>query len=302
MHRIAVSSVVLALAFAGCALDRSPLSPVVDAGILPTDVPSLDAPRADVPGLDAPTTDVPGLDAPMMDVPAPDDVPMIDAGFDAGFDAGLPDVPLDTPPDVPVDARCSTGPDRDGDGVRDVCDPCPDDAADDADGDGRCDSMDVCPGQDDRIDGDGDGTPDGCDSWPCGTEPTVALPVTVSEATVTSLSLGGGDNTVVASAGTTLTASVGYSIVDCGCSGCIDQIEVGLVPGARSFCAYDGNPMCRTATTGTFPGTIAVPAASGVYEVRFTRAQDWSCNDEGRTDWWLGTPGGEGRIGVICVR
>ncbi|MBK7826933.1 MAG: thrombospondin type 3 repeat-containing protein [Nannocystis sp.] len=81
---------------------------------------------------------------------------------------------------------CGDGPDADSDGQPDVCDPCPDDAANDADGDGLCgdadpcptgveadadgdgvcDRADVCPGSDDALDGDLDGVADGCDLCP----------------------------------------------------------------------------------------------------------------------------------------
>lgn len=306
----------LLLVVCGCSLNRAPIVPgVPDAGV--------DAPAMDVPGLDAPdvpVADVPGLDAP-----------------DAPNDAGASDVPLDTP-----DAPCAAGPDRDGDGVVDLCDPCPDDrpddpdgdgvctsadvcpagddrndrdadgqpdacdpcpddAPDDSDGDGTCDSSDVCPGSDDRADEDADGIPDGCDDWPCGTRPTIGLPLTRDEATITSLSIDGGGNTAVVMAGSTMSWVLGYSIVDCGCTGCIDQIEVGLVPGRREFCAYDGNPSCATASTGSRTRSAAVPMASGLYDVRFFRAQDNGCNAMGRTDWWLGVPPADNRIGVICV-
>ena len=57
-------------------------------------------------------------------------------------------------------------PDADGDGVIDLCDPCPQDNPDDTDGDSVCDSEDICPGFDDTADEDGDGVPDGCDICP----------------------------------------------------------------------------------------------------------------------------------------
>jgi hypothetical protein len=65
----------------------------------------------DVPGLDAPVLDVPVLDVPVLDVPLDAPIALLDAP-DVPIDA-----PLDTPPDVPTDARCSSGADRDGDGV-----------------------------------------------------------------------------------------------------------------------------------------------------------------------------------------
>ncbi len=55
--------------------------------------------------------------------------------------------------------------DRDGDGVRDCLDACPDDATDDRDADGICDSEDACP-DDPANDGDGDGICDSSDDCP----------------------------------------------------------------------------------------------------------------------------------------
>jgi hypothetical protein len=288
----------------GCALQRSPITEGRDVGMdgAPPDAPidaGADVPGADVPGLDAPMLDAPMLDAPMSDVPERD-APMLDAPADVPLDVPL-DVPADVPPDVPTDARCSTGPDSDGDGVVDACDPCPADPDDDSDDDGVCDSDDACPGSDDGDDDDGDAVPDGCDTWPCGAAPSITLPVTVNEATVTELVLEGGGNTYVATPGEAVSAEVHYAIVDCGCGGCVDQIEVGLVPGARAFCAYSGNPACATPSTGVHTDDLDVPAASGVYDVRIARAQDFGCNYMGRTDWWLGPPDETGTIGVICV-
>jgi len=56
--------------------------------------------------------------------------------------------------------------DGDGDGIGDVCDPCPVDNPDDTDGDGVCNSDDICPSGDDSVDNDGDGVPDACDPCP----------------------------------------------------------------------------------------------------------------------------------------
>jgi len=76
--------------------------------------------------------------------------------------------------------------DSDDDGIGDLCDVCPYDAADDADADGHCsdvdncsavynpdqadtdgdlvgDACDLCAGYDDALDSDGDTVPDGCD-------------------------------------------------------------------------------------------------------------------------------------------
>ncbi|MBL9107325.1 MAG: hypothetical protein JNL82_40925 [Myxococcales bacterium] len=69
----------------------------------------------------------------------------------------------DSTTEAPPCGPGSPGPDADGDGVPDECDPCPDDNPDDSDGDGVCDGADACPGGDDGLDSDDDGTPDFCD-------------------------------------------------------------------------------------------------------------------------------------------
>ena len=58
--------------------------------------------------------------------------------------------------------------DADGDGLGDVCDPCPDEASNDADGDGYCEDDDNCPDETnaDQADGDGDDVGDVCDNCP----------------------------------------------------------------------------------------------------------------------------------------
>ncbi|MEM1180891.1 MAG: SdrD B-like domain-containing protein [Acidobacteriota bacterium] len=72
---------------------------------------------------------------------------------------GVTDVP-DLCPDI-ADPDQSDG---DDDGVGDVCDACRgDDASGDTDRDLTCDDSDLCPGSDDGLDADLDGTPDGCD-------------------------------------------------------------------------------------------------------------------------------------------
>ena len=58
--------------------------------------------------------------------------------------------------------------DGDGDGLGDICDACPSDAANDADGDGVCGDVDNCPAVVNAVqaDGDGDGLGDACDACP----------------------------------------------------------------------------------------------------------------------------------------
>ncbi len=62
--------------------------------------------------------------------------------------------------------ECAGDLDSDGDGIPDLCDPCPDDSPDDSDGDGTCNSADLCQGDDAGGDSDGDGVCDGSDACP----------------------------------------------------------------------------------------------------------------------------------------
>ena len=112
----------------------------------------------------------------------------------------------------------------------------------------------------------------------------------------------GGGNVAVVDRSAMISLSLSYSITDCACTGCIDQIEVGWVPGARLFCAYDNNPRCSTASTGTSTQMVTTPSSPGLYDLRFGLAQDYSCFQGGRTDWFTGAPSAAGRVGVICVR
>jgi len=96
----------------------------------------------------------------------------------------------------------------------------------------------------------------------------------------------------------TFTVSAGYSIIDCICPNCIDQIQIGLVPGMRKVCLYDGNPNggpnnnCMTPTTGTATRTLTAPAMPGVYEVRFRVGQDNDCDgsNNDHLGWWTNVP------------
>jgi hypothetical protein len=222
------------------------------------------------------------------------------------------DLPADgpRPPDASLpDTNPCVGPDGDGDGKVDVCDPCPLDSPDDPDGDGVCTAVDRCLAGNDDNDDDGDSLPDACDEWPCGAAPT-APPATVTWATgnenvtLSNITVAGTGQRVVANPGQVLAVSATYSIVDCQCPGCIDQIEIGLIPGGKHGCLYNGNPggaSCNTPTSATAMRNVTAPTTPGTYSLRFNRGNDSSC--QGNGVWWANVPPAVGNtFAILCVR
>ena len=178
--------------------------------------------------------------------------------------------------------------------------------------------MTDAPNPDAPIDGptpcgddDSDGVCNAVDTWPCGPQPpSPGDPVTLDDVfmtdhqttTLSGASLGAGKHRVVAP-GATVTVSASYSVLDCICTGCIDQIQVGLVPGTLKKCIYDGNPPCGSSTTGASNVTLTAPTTPGVYDVRFRIGQDYSCNgnDGTHTGWWVSAPAASTTVAKICV-
>jgi hypothetical protein len=112
------------------------------------------------------------------------------------------------------------------------------------------------------------------------------------------------DQRAVVTPGASIAIKAAYSIVDCQCSGCIDQIEIGFHSIGKATCLYSGNPNgngnCQVATTGMTTRTITAPAQPGVYELRFNRGNDNSCQDNGM--WWANVPPGDGnKFALVCV-
>jgi hypothetical protein len=182
----------------------------------------------------------------------------------------------------------------------------------DQDHDGACDPVDRCPGFDDRLDADGDGIPDGCDDWPCGARPVAPSPTVAADvltggkhATVTLR-----DTTVegqalfVAAPGAPMKLATSYTIVDCICPNCIDQIEVGLAPGTRAGCIFDAKPgstpTCATGSSATTTFALAAPTTPGLYEVRFNLGQAYTC--DAHADWWNQPPTALATVALVCVR
>lgn len=224
--------------------------------------------------------------------------------------------------DVPVDARVIDapppdtepcfGPDGDGDGKVDVCDPCPFDSPDDPDLDGVCTAADRCLTGNDAADADSDTVPDACDTWPCGAAPA-ALPTFVAwttpteNVTLTAIDGAGMGQRIVVNPGAVVAVTATFSIIDCECPNCIDQIEVGLIPGGKLACFYNGNPQgssvsgCTTPTIDTATRNLTAPTTPGAYAIRFNRGNDNSCQLNGA--WWANSPPGAGTtIAMLCVR
>lgn len=152
------------------------------------------------------------------------------------------------------------------------------------------------------ADDDADGVCTAVDTWPCGPEPA-DLPATVTYDEV----MGTAHITIqltnpvlddtrklVVTAGATVTLKAQYSIIDCVCPNCLDQIEVGFVPGGRQGCIYNGNPqgnapeLCTTATTGSTQTALTAPTTPGAYTLRFRVGQNLFCGAQ--TTWWEDSP------------
>ena len=148
--------------------------------------------------------------------------------------------------------------------------------------------------------------------WPCGGKPTPP-PATVTHddvvnanhttITLTNSKLNGGA-LVVTTPGAALAFSTSLSIVDCICPTCIDQIEIGLVPGPRLACIYDANPtpsVCNVPVTDNATRNFVAPATPGMYELRFRLGQDYACNMH--PSWFEDIPPGpDTTVAYVCVQ
>lgn len=147
------------------------------------------------------------------------------------------------------------------------------------------------------ADTDGDGVCNALDTWPCGPAPA-ALPADVvwdevegaDHATIhlidATLNL---QRALVVAPNTDIQLRGSWSIVDCVCPACLDQIEVGFAPTVgRVGCIYSGNPQgnmaCAVLTTGMANLTLKSPVTPGAYTLRFRIGQDLQCGTQ--TTWW----------------
>lgn len=191
---------------------------------------------------------------------------------------------VDAPPRPTADAPVVVAADAAIDAPKVIADgPCPD-----ADADGVCDSV---------------------DDWPCGAKPTApSASVTWSgnngatSTTVWNVNLDSAGMLAVAAPGVNAPLTLSYNITDTACpASCIDQLEIGWVPGGRSACVFDGQVSKTSGETGTVNVTIRTPGTAGVYDLRVNLGQNYSCTYQGATGWWGGTPSTSRTIAKLCV-
>jgi hypothetical protein len=169
------------------------------------------------------------------------------------------------------------------------------------------------------VDDDGDGVCNVDDDWPCGPKPAmVGSPIVWNNAgenpqhqaatertQVSNTKLADlATNLYVVAPNTQFKLTADYSIYDCICPGCIDQVQIGFANGPAypdaPKCLYSGtlNTTCMTPKTGTTSVNLKAPGTSGtVYDVVFGRAQASACGG----GWWPGMPAPDTTVAKVCV-
>jgi len=156
-------------------------------------------------------------------------------------------------------------------------------------------------------DGDSDGVCDDVDDWPCGARPpsppstVVSSPGSQTTATLTTISVAG-TQLVVATPNQALAVSFHYKITDTACPGdCVDQLEVGWVPGDRAGCVFDQAVDQHGGEQGSAAGTFQAPGMAGLYDMRVAVGQNYSCTYQGAHTWYHGQPAASTTIAKVCV-
>lgn len=160
------------------------------------------------------------------------------------------------------------------------------------------------------ADDDHDGVCNAVDTWPCGPMPG-ALPTsipmtangTATSITLTSVTIMGTGQLVVAAPSSPMRVQLHYAITDTACAGnCIDQIELGWAPGDRAGCVFDGTVSKSSGATGNVDtSALTVPSAPGSYDLRANIGQNFSCSYNGASTWWGMPPAAARTIGKLCV-
>lgn len=106
----------------------------------------------------------------------------------------------------------------------------------------------------------------------------------------------------VGAAGATVTAHFTYTFTDSSCAtSCIDQIEIGYIPGDRVACPFDG-AITSTGTSGSATQMLTLPTTLGWTSVRLAIGQNFSCTFHGAHTWYEGVPPAEDTVGYVCVQ
>ena len=154
---------------------------------------------------------------------------------------------------------------------------------------------------------DSDGTCDNVDDWPCGPDPTPpGSTVTMTgnngatNMVLSNISVNG-SQLVIVQPGGSLAAAFHYAVTDTACpSGCVDQIELGYVPGHRLRCVFDQTVSKQNGASGTASATLTAPLVADEYDLRTNIGQGNSCGTQ--TQWWANVPPDDTRtIARVCV-
>lgn len=204
-------------------------------------------------------------------------------GQDSGTDAGIAgDASVDARADVSVPVTACDGLDRDGDGV--------------------CDGVDNCPDLNNpsQRDTDMDGQGDACDPL-CGGE-MIAEEHRLAFGSVSGVSINGGGNFAEVSPGATVEVEVSYLLDAClpGLGTIGQHLQVGLDGANEAWCVASRD-LCGQEATGKGKHSFTLPATSGVVYVRARLTGALGCPEQRLSPWLLGLRS-EARIGAICVR
>ncbi len=147
-------------------------------------------------------------------------------------------------------------------------------------------------------------------TWPCGTMPAApGSTITMSgnngatTITLTAIDFASSGQVFIATAGSSISYTIHYDITDTACPGnCVDQIEIGYVPGGRVACPFDAQVSKANGASGTITATMTAPTQTGSYDIRTNIGQNYSCTYNGATGWWGGTtPSAAWTIAKLCV-
>jgi hypothetical protein len=159
-------------------------------------------------------------------------------------------------------------------------------------------------------DDDGDSVCNAVDDWPCGVKPT-APPTLVSWSRnngdttiqITNVNLDSTGRLAVATSQENVSLRFDYDITDTACAGnCIDQLEIGWLPGGKIACPFDGAVSKSSGADGTASTTVKAPTTKQVYDLRVELGQNYSCWYGGASGWWDNqAPTTSRTIAKLCV-